>query len=109
MRGSQPLRMHPLTEKRILTGLGIVLATAAASAVLCVRFADHPGNVLTVMLAAGGMQVALFGSLGWLATLELRTRRRRELDLREAEHFCERMADSSGDCVAVLSSAGLVL
>ncbi len=101
--------MHPLTEKRILAGLAMVLATVVASAVLSVRFADDARGALVVALIAGSLQLALFGGLAWLATVEMRMRRRREAELREAEHFSQQMAESAGDCVAVLSSAGLVL
>lgn len=101
--------MNPLTEKRILAALGIVLATTVAGAALSFRFANHGWSFFAVTLATGGIQVALFAGLGWLATVELRMRRLRESELRGSEHFCDRMAESADDCLVILSSAGVVL
>ena len=101
--------MPPLTEKRICAAFALLLATVVASAVLSFHFATRAGNVLAVAAVTGVLELALFGALGWLATAETRLRRRRENELRETEHFCEQLGESAGDCVAVLSSAGLVL
>ncbi|MGB8167713.1 MAG: PAS domain S-box protein [Chthoniobacteraceae bacterium] len=86
-----------------------MLATVIAGAVLGFRSADHASGVVLVASVTGVIQIALFSGLAWLATGEMRMRRWNEKELREAEHFCERMAESASDCVAMLSSAGLVL
>ncbi len=77
--------MNPLTEKRIFAGLGVALAIFIASAVVGFCRADDSQTMLAVMLAGGSVQLALLGGLGWLATMELRVRRRGEMELREAE------------------------
>ena len=101
--------MNPLTEKRIFAGLGIALAIFIASAILGFGRIDDSRTTRLTLLAGSGIQLALFGAMGWLATVELRIRRRREGELREAEHFREQLIEAAGECVTVLSSAGLVL
>src|SRR5258707_11354519 len=101
--------MHPLTEKRILAGLSVALAIFLASAILGFHFHEQPHTAFVATLAGGGIELLFLGGLGWLATAELRVRRRREADLQAAEHFSGHLFEAAGDCVAVLSSAGLVL
>ncbi|HYR59118.1 MAG TPA: PAS domain S-box protein, partial [Chthoniobacteraceae bacterium] len=101
--------MHPLTEKRILAGLGVALAIFAASAISGFHFSAQPDAALGVSLAGGGIELLFLGTLGWLATAELRARSRREAELQRAEHWRDQLFEAAGDCAAVLSTAGLVL
>ena len=48
-------------------------------------------------------------SLGWFTVIQLRIRERRESELRASEAFSEQVFEAAGDCVALLSAAGLIL
>ena len=98
--------MQPLTEKRIFAGLAVACSIFVAIAALGFHFHQHGG---ALAVGAGGVQLAFLAALGWLTTAHLQEARRRALELRRTEHLNHRLAETSGDCVTVLSSAGLVL
>jgi PAS domain S-box-containing protein len=89
--------------------VGLGLSVFVASAIFVFARADRANATRTGVLIGGAMQAALLGGLGWLATAEVRQRRRNEAALREAEHFRDGLIEATDDCVAVLSAAGLVL
>lgn len=64
---------------------------------------------LLTAVTGGGVQVFALLVIFWFVILGLRERRKVENELRETEEFKERVLETSGDCIQVLSLDGRLL
>jgi len=99
--------MNPLTEKRILAACTAALVIFVGTAVFA--FGAGGGSSPGFTVGLGALQFALLAGFAWLASGELRLRRRREAELRGAARFRASLVENTDDIVAILSGAGQIL